>query len=58
MTDQAEPKKVTMILPAALHRALKVAAAEDGRTVTDIIEALVKDFLEKRTKGTEGEPGR
>lgn len=50
MTDQAEPKKVTMILPADLHKRLKLASVEDNTTVTAIIESLVRAYLENRTR--------
>jgi len=52
MTEHAtqDRKRLTLILPAEVHKGLKVAAAQDEKTIIEIIEELVKAFLEKRGK--------
>ena len=37
-------------LPEDLHRALRHAAIDEGRSATDIIRELVKEYLTKRQK--------
>jgi len=48
MADSKEKKKLTLNLSPDLHKRLKIAAAEEDRTITDIIEELVKAFLANR----------
>lgn len=51
MTEkEQERRKVTLTMTPELHRALKVAAAEDDRSVGEIIEELVKAYLKNRRK--------
>jgi len=38
-------KALTVRVPAEVHRALKVRAAEEGRSVAVIVEGLVRDYL-------------
>ncbi len=38
-------------LPEDLHRALRHAAIDAGRSATDIFRELVKEYLAKRNKG-------
>jgi len=52
-----KPKKEVMrIVPMPVylsegdHRALRIAAIEEGRSATDIIRGLVKEWLSKRGK--------
>ncbi len=37
-------------LPEDLHKALRHAAIDEGRSATDIIRELVKEYLTKRHK--------
>jgi len=41
-------------LPENLHRALRHAAIDQGRSATDIIRELVKEYLTKRKRGKGG----
>jgi len=41
-------------LPEDVHRALRHAAIDEGRSATDIIRELVKDYLVKRSKKGRG----
>ncbi len=38
-------KQTTIRIPADVHRALKVRAAEEGRSVAEIVEALIRQYL-------------
>ncbi len=38
-------------LPEEVHKALRHAAIDEGRSATDIIRELVKEYLGKRKKG-------
>ena len=40
-------------LPEDDHKALRIAAIEEGRAATDIIRELVKEYLAKRGKRKE-----
>ncbi len=37
-------------LPEDVHKALRIAAIEEGRPATDIMRELVKEWLAKRKK--------
>jgi len=41
-------------LPEADHRALRHAAIDEGRSATDIIRELVKDYLAKKKRKGKG----
>ena len=41
-------------LPEDLHRALRHAAIDEGRSATDIIRELVKDYLAKKKRKRKG----
>jgi hypothetical protein len=41
-------QRTTLYLPKTLHRKLKAAAAEDEREMSEVMEELLKDWLEKR----------
>lgn len=41
----ADVAKTTLTLDLALHKALKVQAAREGRAMNAIIEALVREYL-------------
>lgn len=47
--DKVEWKQQTIRIPADVHKALKIKAAEDGRSIAGIIEALVRAWLVKGT---------
>jgi len=38
-------------LPEEVHKALRHVAIDEGRSATDIIRGLVKEYLAKRKKG-------
>ena len=38
-------KQLTVRVPVEVHRALKVRAAEEGRSLAVIIEGLVREYL-------------
>jgi len=38
-------KQLTVRVPVDVHRALKVRAAEEGRTVAVLVESLVRSYL-------------
>jgi predicted HicB family RNase H-like nuclease len=38
-------KQLTIRVPVEVHRALKVRAAEEGRSLAVIIEGLVREYL-------------
>jgi len=40
-----EWKQLTIRVPVEVHRALKVRAAEEGRSLAVIIEGLVREYL-------------
>ena len=41
-------------LPEDVHKALRIAAIEEGRPATDIMRELVKEWLAKRKKKGRG----
>ena len=48
MPEMPEVKRTTLYLPASLHRALKVQAAQDGTTLTDLVVAAVTEWLARQ----------
>lgn len=50
ITTKEGKKRFTTNLDPALVQQLKVEAAKDGKNANDIIEELVKEFLDKRKK--------
>jgi len=38
-------KQLTIRVPVEVHRALKVRAAEDGKTIAIIVEGLIRQYL-------------
>lgn len=51
--------RTTMHLPDDLYRELKRVAADDGRTVTSLVEEALRDQLRRRANvGTDPEPYR
>ena len=38
-------KSLTIRIPEKLHRDLKVRAAEEGRSMAEIVETLLRDYL-------------
>lgn len=43
--------QMPVYLPDDVHKALRIAAVEEGRPATDIIRELVREWLAKRKKG-------
>ena len=46
----SELKMLTTRIPVELHRALKIHAAETGRTVSVIVESLIRQLLRGKVK--------
>ncbi len=46
-----ERRKVGVVMPAELHRRLKVVAAERDRTVSDLVVEAVTRYLEELERG-------
>lgn len=42
-----ETKKISIIIPADLHRDLKHRALDDDTTITALIQGLIVDYLAK-----------
>lgn len=42
-----ETKKISIIIPADLHRDLKRRALDDDTTITALIQGLIVDYLAK-----------
>lgn len=42
-----ETKKISIIIPADLHRDLKRRALDDDTTITALIQGLIEDYLAK-----------
>lgn len=45
-----EKKKVTTTLPPELFQQIKVQAAKEGRTLSEIMEELIWAYLDKTSK--------
>lgn len=43
-------KKVSARVPEEVHKAIKIRAAGEGRSVSAIIEGLIQEYLIKTTK--------
>lgn len=41
-------QRSTVYLPKAIHQRLKLAAIQDGKEISEVIEGLVKDWLDHR----------
>lgn len=52
-TQKTEAKKqITFYVPADVHKALKIRAAEDEKPVTEVVEGLIRRYLvAKQRKG-------
>lgn len=48
--DQDQVSQLTLRLPVALHRGLKVRAAQDGTSCTAIVLELIKEYLGTETQ--------
>ena len=46
-------KTLSMLIPADVHKRLKLAAVEEGQTVTQIVTELIREYLEAREKQSE-----
>jgi len=43
-----EKTAISLYVPKELHKALKIAAAEEGKSVTEIVSKIVNDYLKAR----------
>lgn len=50
METMAEIKMLSTRIPADLHRALRVLAIETGHSVQELVEAAIRDLLERHGK--------
>lgn len=50
MTTMQVCKTLSMLIPAGVHKRLKLAAVEEGKTVTEIVATLIREYLEAREK--------
>ena len=45
-----DPKQLGLALDPVLHRDLKVRAAQEGRTMTELLEEAVRELLKGKSK--------
>jgi len=50
MTMMQVCKTLSMMIPAGVHKRLKLAAVEEGKTITEIVAALILKYLDEREK--------
>lgn len=48
MTEKEKRETRTIQVAAHLHKGLKLAAVEDDRTITEIVEEIIERYLEQR----------
>lgn len=48
--EEVKIVQLPVYLPEDMHKALRIASIEEGRSATDIIRGLVKEWLVKRGK--------
>jgi hypothetical protein len=53
-----ETKKISIIIPADLHRELKRCALDDDTTITALIQGLIVDYLAKADASPPMEAGK
>jgi hypothetical protein len=53
-----ETKKISIIIPADLHRELKHCALDDDTTITALIQGLIVDYLAKAEASPSREAGK
>lgn len=53
-----ETKKISIIIPADLHRELKRCALDDDTTITALIHGLIVDYLAKADASPPMEAGK
>lgn len=53
-TTEVAWKNFTIRIPEDLHRALKVRTAEEGKTMSEVVERLIKQYL----NGVDNRDGR
>lgn len=45
-----ETTRLNAVVPVSLHRAVKVQAANEGRSITDLLIEALNDYLNKNIK--------
>lgn len=50
MTTMHVCKTLSMLIPADIHKRLKLAAAQEGKTITEIVAALIREYLDKQER--------
>jgi len=48
--EAGKVQQLTLRIPAELHRALKVSAAQEGRAVAALVTALIRRHLDGKAK--------
>lgn len=46
--EEGKLRSMTVRIPEELHRALKVKSAEQGKTMSVVVERLIKAFLQSQ----------
>ncbi len=47
MAEKTKAKQLTLRMPEALHRELKMAAVKAGRTMGDVTVELIRQYVKK-----------
>lgn len=47
LMDDQETKRVSFVIPAENHRKLKMYAAQEGKTVTEILNAYIEKVIQE-----------
>jgi len=51
-----DTRRITVIIPKDMHRALKLEAVKQETTVSDIVRTLIDRWLQEQRKGQERSP--
>jgi predicted HicB family RNase H-like nuclease len=45
-----ETTRLNAVVPLSLHRKIKIQAANEGRTITELVISVLNEYLSKRSK--------
>lgn len=45
-----ETTRLNAVVPLSLHRKIKIQAANEGRTITELVIGVLNEYLSKRSK--------
>lgn len=45
-----ETTRLNAVVPLSLHRKIKIQAANEGRTITELVIAVLNEYLSKHSK--------